>query len=275
MTTDTDVQQQAEQAARHPWVERVGTFGFAAKGFLYVVMGMIAGSVGIGGGGGDASGTGAITQLSQESYGTVLLIGLAFGLAGYTALRVLHVVINPSDEDGLLGIGYRITYAVRAAVYGFLAGFTVKVLLGSGGGGGGGEQSATRTLLELPAGRLLVGGLALVLVGVGVHQLWSAATGGFMQQLEGAEEEARRTGRVLGTIGHAARGILYGTVGVLFGRAAMASDPSQAGGVDEALQTIAGAGAGTAALAALALGLAAYGAFCWAVAFGGTSRKAG
>ncbi len=276
-TTDhdaDDVQDRAEDAARSPWVERLGSMGFFAKGVLYLVVAAIAGSVGFLGGG-EASQTGAISQLAQQSYGTVLLIVLAVGLASYALLRALHVVINPSDEDGLKGIGMRLSYGVRSLIYGGLTAYTIRALAGSSGGGGGSESRLTRQLLDLPGGQLIVGVIALVMLGVGAYQLYSAASHSFMGHLEGASADQRRTARRLGTVGHAGRGVVFGTVGFLFAKAALQSDSSEAGGVDKALQTIASSPAGTVALVVVALSLAAYGLYCCAVGAWGTARNAG
>ncbi len=269
-----DLQDSAESAARSPWVERLGSMGFIAKGVLYVIVAAIAGSVGFVGGG-QASQTGAISQLGQQSFGTVLLIVLAIGLASYTLLRLLHVVINPSGEQGAKGVGMRFTYLVRAVLYGGLTVFTITSLGGGGGGGGGSESKLTRQLLDLPAGRLLVGAVALIMLGVGLYQLYTAATQSFMGHLEGADQRQKHTAKLLGMAGHAARGIVFGTIGVLFARAALQSDSSEAGGVDKALQAISSTPLGTVALVVIAIGLAAYGLFCCAVGAWGTARKAG
>ncbi len=268
------VQDMAEDASRSPWVERLGSLGFFAKGLLYIVSAAIAGSVGFVGGG-EASQTGAISQLGEESYGPVLLAVLAVGLGSYTLLRMLHVVINPSGEDGLKGVGMRISYAARAVLYGGLTLYTVSSLLGSGGGGGGSERRLTGQLLELPAGRFIVAAIALVMLGIAAYELYAAFTQTFMDHLNDATARQRKITKVLGSIGYVARGIVFGTVGVLFGQAALRSDSSEAGGVDKALQTIASSPAGTGVLTVVALGLAAYGLWCWAVGAWGTARKAG
>lgn len=249
--------------------------GLLSHGFLWLVVATIAGSVGFGGGGGEASSTGAISQLSQESYGTVLLAVLAVGLAGYSLLRLLHTFTNPSDEDGLQGIGARISYFVRFLIYGGLTVYTVKQVFGSDSGGGGSESQLTQQLLDLPGGRILVAIVALVMLAIGIHQLYSAVTGDFMDQLKGASARQEQMAKIVGTVGHAARGIVFGTIGILFAQAALQSDSSQAGGVDKALQTISSSPVGTVALTLIAIGLACFGLFVIALATWGNARAAG
>lgn len=272
--TADDIQRGAEKVARQDWVERGGTIGFVAKGFLYISVAGIAGSVGLTGGG-EASQTGAISRLSEESYGTVLLVLLAIGLACHAAMRLLHVLINPSGDDGLKGVGMRVSYLARALLYGGLCVFTVTELFGGDNGGGGSEQRLTGRLLELPGGTIIVAIIALTMLGVGLHQLWQAWSADFMDHLQGATAQQRRRTELVGRIGHAARGVVFGTIGVLFGQAALQSDASEAGGVDAALDAISATPWGTVALALAALGLAAFGLFCWALAAWGTVRHAG
>lgn len=259
------------------WVEKLGSAGFAAKGVLYLTIAAIAGSVGFGsgggGGGGEASQTGAIRQLSQESYGTVILVVLAIGLAGYALLRLVHVWVNPSGEDGAKGVVMRISYLIRAVIYGALTFYTVQILTGGGGGGGGGSQQLTARVLQWPGGQWLVGGAALVLFGVAAFQLKKAVTREYMDQVHvaGTKETAVEWS---GAVGHAARAVLFGTIGVLLAQAALQSDASESGGLGTALQELASTGAGTGLLTAIAVGVAGYGIWCLAMAAWGTTRHA-
>lgn len=271
-----DAKRQARQAARSPWVERLGTWGFASKGVLYLVIAAIAGSVGFASDGEQASQTGAISQLSEQSWGTILLIFLAVGLAGYALLRLLHLFTNPSGEDGGKGIVKRLSYLARFLLYGALTVYTAAELTGGDNGGGDGRSGQlTRQLLDLPAGRLIVAAIAVVMLGVAGFQLKNAWTSDFMSQITKASGSTRRWIEIIGRIGHGARGVVFGTIGVLFVRAAMQADSTEAGGVDKALQTIASSTFGPTLLTLVALGLAAFGLFSLAVARWGTARTAG
>lgn len=80
----TSVTVQAKQAARSPWVERLGTFGWLAKGILYLVMAVLALQVALGTRGGEsADQQGALQELADRPFGAVLLAVMAAGLAGY------------------------------------------------------------------------------------------------------------------------------------------------------------------------------------------------
>lgn len=269
-STSTAFTTAAGQAAAHPWVRRLGKAGFAAKGVLYLAIAATAGSVGLGGG--EASQTGAIEQLGEQSFGTAILVLLAVGLAGYALLRLVHVVVDPSGETGAKGVAMRISYAVRAAVYGGLTWYTVQAIGGSEDGGGQ-EQELTRSVLELPLGSLLVGGAAAALAVVALFQLKKAAGRDVMDQVH-ATGRTRTVTTWAGTIGHAARGVLFGTIAVLLARAATQSDAAESGGLSEAFQELAATPAGTSLLTATAIGVAGYGVWCLAMAVWGTAHRA-
>lgn len=269
-----DAQDGVEDAAASPAVKTMGRLGFAALGLLYITVGLIAGSVGVGTSE-DADSTGAINQLSQNSFGTIILVVLTVGLASYAVLRLIHVVVNPSGEDGAKGAAKRIGYLVQAVVYGSLTIYTIGLLTGGGGGGGGGdsEQSATARALELPFGAWLVGGVALILVAVAITQLKRAITQDFMDQAA-TGGRARALMRWTGTIGHAARAVLFGTIAWLFAQAALRSDSSEAGGTDAAIQELATSAGGTILLLTVALGVVCYGVWCLTMARWGDPRHA-
>jgi hypothetical protein len=67
---------------------------------------------------------------------------------------------------------------------------------------------------------------------------------------------------ILGAIGHVARALALGVVGVLLGTAALASDAARAGGLDAALRLLATTPLGASVLIVVALGFAAFGLFC-------------
>jgi uncharacterized membrane protein len=62
-------------------------------------------------------------------------------------------------------------------------------------------------------------------------------------------------------VGQLARAAALAVVGVLVGSAAVFVDPRRAGGLDAALRSL-GDGPGTTLLIVIAVGFAAYGAFC-------------
>ena len=65
-------------------------------------------------------------------------------------------------------------------------------------------------------------------------------------------------------MGYIAKGVAIVIVGALFGYAAITHEAKKSGGLDQALQTVLEQPFGQAMLVAIALGIAAYGVFCFA-----------
>jgi hypothetical protein len=68
----------------------------------------------------------------------------------------------------------------------------------------------------------------------------------------------------LGQAGYIAKGIAVGIVGALFVWAAISYEPKEVGGLDSALKTLLDQPYGAWLLSAVALGLGAFGVFCFA-----------
>lgn len=75
------------------------------------------------------------------------------------------------DEDGLHGLTLRISYVVRASLYGGLAVITGRqALAGTSSGQQDLERSLTARILDLPAGAAAIALVGFVLIGVGLYQ---------------------------------------------------------------------------------------------------------
>lgn len=251
-----------DHAQQHP-LETLGRVGYAVKGVLYAVLGVLALNAAFGSG--DTEGqAGAFETLAQQPFGSALLWVLVIGLAAYALWRVALAVTDPEGEgDDLEGAGKRAFYVVSAAAYGGLAYTAYKVVSGAGASGGGTEERA-RTLLGLPGGRWIVGVLALGLAGYGVYQFVRAYRASFMDhfRLEGEAARHRDKVRKAGQWGLSARGVVYVLTGAFMAQAALQSDADEAGGLDQALATLQQQPAGPWLLALVAIGFVLYGVYC-------------
>ncbi len=247
---------------RHP-LETLGRVGYAVKGVLYVVLGVLALDAALSSG--DAEGqTGAFETLAQQPFGSALLWVLVVGLAAYALWRVVLAVTDPEGEgDDLEGAGKRVFYVVSAVAYSGLAFTAYNVVSGAGASGGGTEERA-RTLLGLPGGRWIVGALALGLLGYGVYQFVRAYRASFMDhfRLEGPAARHRGAVRKAGQWGLSARGVVYALTGIFMAQAALQSDADEAGGLDQALGTLQQQPYGPWLLALVAVGFVLYGVYC-------------
>ena len=249
------------------WLARTG---LVAKGISFGIVGGLAIALAAGGGGKATSRQGALHSLAGSGLGKVLLVLLALGFAAYAAWRVVQAVAARCDGDEAKEHakvwGKRAGYLGRAAVYAGLTYSTVAIIVGAGGGESQNEKAhrTTATVLDWPAGRWLVGLAGLVIAGVGLWNLYRGLARKFEDKWRTGEMSSaeRRWGGRAGVVGHAARFVVFGLIGVFVVRAALDFDPKDAIGLDGALQKLAHASYGPYLLGLTAAGLVCYGLYC-------------
>lgn len=259
---------QAKQATREasPWIEPLGRLGYAAKGVVYAIVGVLAAQAAFGVGGETTDSQGALQRIVAAPFGKILLGLTAIGLLGYAIWRFVQAFLD-TDNKGSNAKGYavRTGYAIVAVLYLSLAFSAVQIILGSNSGGGSGaEQSWTARLLAQPFGQVLVGLIGAGVIGVGLAQLQKGYTGKFRETLR--LHEMSQTEQIwavrAGRFGYIARGIVFGIIGAFLISAALRADASEARGVGGALAALAAQPFGPWLLGLVALGLIAYAIFC-------------
>jgi hypothetical protein len=255
----------SEQLADTGVVEGGGRLGLAAKGFSYVLIALLAVQVALGRGGEPEDREGALQAVGDEPFGTVLLVLLAAGFAGYALWRFAQAILDRDVEGGgPKGLAKRAGYLGKGLLYAGLCFVCVSILLGSGTGGGD-EKQATARLLDVPLGRWLVGAVgAGFLISAG-YNAFRALTRKFEDDLQTGhlDRSQRRAITVAGVIGHLARTVVFGLVGWFLIKAAWEYDPQEAIGLDGALSKLAAERYGPVLLGIAAAGLFAYGCFCF------------
>ena len=250
------------------WIENFARFGVAAKGVVYLLVGVLTALAAFGQGGKTTGKSGALRTVLEQPFGRVLLGVVALGLLGYVMWRFIQAIKDPDHKgNDTKGILTRVAYAISGLIYLALSVYAITLVVGggssgSGGGGGGGRQSLVAKLLAQPFGQWLVGLVALIIIGQGAYQLYRAYSEKFMKRIKSLhlDHNVQRTVKVVGKIGYVARGVVLGIVGYLFMRAAIESNSSQAGGTEEAFSFLQNTG-GSLLLGVVAVGLAAYGVF--------------
>lgn len=274
--SDDDVGSDAAEhfIRRHPGVVRFARVGWAAKGVVYLLTGFLAFTVAANphGGSSDSSGqadpSGAVSTIAQQSYGTILLWPMALGLFLYAAWRIVTVLL-PAELDGH-AVLRRIGYSVSALTYVALGLTAVSLARRPGSSGGNGSQQDsqvtkfTRSVMEWPAGRWLVGLAGVVVVGIGLYFLWKAISASFEKELEHRKigPFSWQTIRTMGRVGWIGRAVMMGLIGVFVTRAAIRFDPDEARGLDDSLRRVADSTIGMFLVLVVAAGLTLYGAFC-------------
>jgi hypothetical protein len=270
----------AREVATNRWIEWLARLGYATRGLLYIVVGVMSVLLVFGAGGGTTDKTGAIAVLGEQAYGKALLVLVAIGLVGYSLWGFVRAIADPLGRGtGLKALAERGGYAVSGIVYGALIFPTVRLILGAGSGSVNGETEkwTTAWLLAQPMGQWLVGIAGLVTIIGGLGQAHMAGTAGFMKDFKFSKtnEGEQRTARTVGRIGHAARAVVFTLFGFFLLRAALLTNPDEAEGLDGTLHAILQQRYGPWLLGVVALGLISFGVFsllcvrwirCWSPA---------
>ncbi|TWP53161.1 DUF1206 domain-containing protein [Lentzea tibetensis] len=218
--------------------------------------------------GGDeqADSKGAVSELAQTSFGPFLLWVLVIGLACFAVWQFL-----------LAGVGYwyihkkrkRITKRIGAAARGITASAIAIAAFkyataGSSGDSTEQQQTLTAKVLAMPGGQLLVGAVAIGILVIA----FVIARKGVKKSFEEDLDMSRAPGWIepVGRAGWIAKGVAYGVIGILVGLAAFYADAEQSGGMDKALHTVVEQPYGAFLLTAVALGMAAFGVYCFVAA---------
>lgn len=253
------------------WIETYARIGIAAKGLVYVLVGILAAISIFGASSSEGSNNGrkgALQLILEQPFGQILLGLTILALLGYVVWRMIQTFKDP-DRNGndTEGIMKRAGFFISGLIYLFFAFSGIRMLLpalssSSGGDNGGGRQLLVAKALEQPFGQWLVAIGAALVIGKGIFQLYKAYSGKFNKRIkeEDMSERERKTYFQAGRIGYAARGVVLGILGYFLVQAALKANPSEAEGTEGALQFLSMSG-GPYLMALVAIGLACYGAF--------------
>jgi len=245
----------------------LGRCGFAAKGAVYVLIGVAASRAALGMGDETIDSKGALGRIMEMPFGSWLLGAVAVGLLGYTIWRVVQALLDTEHKGSeLKGLWARGSYLLSAAIYATLTLAAVRLLIDAGAESGNAEGSTqdwTARLLEQPFGPWLVALVGLGLIGSAGFQLIRAGTADFRNRLQTSSMSPREQDVAVwaGRFGHIARGATFATMGFFLVLAAFRQNPGEAKGLAGALNSLAEQPYGPLLLGAVATGLALYGVY--------------
>jgi hypothetical protein len=250
-----------ERFVRSDGFEWLSRMGFAARGVVYIIIGILAIKLALGNGGTSANQQGALRAIAAQPFGNVLLILVAIGLGGYALWRLFRGLLGHGPEGSDSGID-RVAALASGVVYAGLCAIAVEILLGSGTSSGG-TQKTTAGVFGWPAGTWLVAIAGVVLIGVGLFQGYRGISKDFLKDSKTEEMSpgTRRWIQRIGTLGHLARMVVFCLVGAFLIHAAVDYNPTQAVGLDGALAKIDHASYGPLLLGVVTAGLVAFGVY--------------
>lgn len=234
--------------------------GLLARGVVYFVIGLLALELALGEGGSTTDQQGAMKAIAGQSYGKVLLVLLAIGLAGYALWRLVRAAVGHGAEqrddtsDRIAALASGITYVALCVV-------AVDILVGAGSSSSSQKaKETTAGVLGWSGGTVLVAAAGLALIGVAIYQAYKGISRNFVEDAKTGEmsRSVRKTYTAVGVFGLVARAVVFALVGYGILKAAIDYDPKEAVGLDGALRKLTETGFGPWLLGIVAVGLAGF-----------------
>lgn len=224
-----------DQLTRLDWLARAG---YLARGIVYVLLGYFAWKTRSRD---SQSPEGVFDRIAEMPAGKTLLFVLVAGLLAYGVYKLMSSLLD-TDAKGhdAKGTAARVGIAAGGIAYLSMAWAATQVATGArAGSNGGGGQEAAGTLLDWPAGWLL---LAAVGVGFLVAAAWQAKDAVKMDFMKHVAPGAPAFTATLGRIGYAARALVFALVGWSLVQSALSGREGEARDLGGVLADLSGSG---------------------------------
>ena len=264
----------AHRATQSDLFKKLTKVGFIGYGLLHLALAWVAAQIALGEGAQEGDQSGALHKLAEQPFGKVLLWFTLICLVALALWQAALAIWGHRDVQGKERIWERVASAARVVIYAALAWTAGKVLTGAPSSSADQQQEATAGIMAKPAGAWLVGLIGLGVLAFGAGMIWYGWKRKFERKLNfgTAAPKTRKTAIRAGQVGYIAKGVAFGIVGILLLQAAVTNDPGKSRGLDAALHTLAAQPYGKFLLLAVALGVAAFGVYCF---FQARYRKVG
>lgn len=247
-----------------PWLSWVFRCGIVAEGVIYLLIGGLA-LVGAFDTAKRPSGSGgAMSKLAHVPLGREMLVLLALGLAAFVLWQLVLAVLDPECREArwsIRRVALRIHHFWNAALHCVLVGIAVSQLLGLNHDPDHGktQEHLTAIAMQLPGGAWLLGGIGIGIVVFALAQWILACRPQNDTRMDLSGTPLRRPILVLLVLGYVARGVLFGLIGAFLIHAAWLHHPNQVAGISGVLESMRHQIYGQWLLAAVAVGLIAFG----------------
>lgn len=250
-------------------IEQIARFGYAIKGVVYLIVGLLAMPVALGVASNTASTHDVLRIIVTQPLGKFLLTVVAVGLISYAFWRFVQALVDP-EHQGKKAKRFilRLGYAISGASYAGLAFSAVQIIFGVPSTSSW-KHDFSAVLLAQPFGQWLVGIIGVLVLGVGIAWTYVAFTDGFRQRLQLTKmtNTQIKWAMGIGRFGVTARSCAFGLIGLLLIQAAIQSDPDEVKGLGGALQELAAEPFGQLLLVALSVGIVAYAIYLFILAW--------
>ena len=255
----------ASRAAGNPLLEGLARDGFIGYGVVHILFAWLALQIAFGKSSGAGDQAGALHELTGQPYGRYLVIAIIIGLVAMALWQALEAAVGHRADRGKERVFERIASGARAVLYAYLAWTGYKVVTAAKSNAGDQSESATAKLMSSSGGRWLVALIGVAVLAIGIGMVIYGLIQRFFKHMmtERMDARTRKVAKILGVTGYAAKGVAYAITGGLVIAAAVTFDPDKARGLDAALRALAEQPYGGLLLTLVAIGIAAFAAFCF------------
>ena len=251
----------------HPWLKQYILLGYAAKGTIYFLIGILAIEAAILPERKAAGTYTALKHLSGQPLGSILLCLLAITLTGYVWRRLLQAVIYPGHTSKLspMALVQRLGYIISSISYGGVALSALNIVFGLDKYNHN-IKHLVKNLFEQPIGVwiVLIGGIGVL--GVGISYLYGAYSGSYICDFVLSRPRLESYVQFIGKVGVATRGIVFMVTGLCLIQAAILSNADLAGGLQNAFHVLEQQPLGWLWLVLIGSGFIAYGIYMFVAA---------
>lgn len=237
--------------------------GLFAKGTVYLLLGILTAAAGLhlfGKSESSADKSGVFELVSHQAGGKILLGLIAIGLICYCIWRLIQVFADKENKGyGKKGLAIRTRYLLSAIAYGAVAYQVVQMVISDDPGSGDSFQKMASELLNKPYGQWLIGLGGLILAGIGIYQIYYGYSEKYRRHVN--QVGGKDFLLIAGKVGYMARGVVWLLLAWLLLKAALHANPGEAGDTSKAFSFVSDMSYGSYSIAAIGIGLIAYGVF--------------
>lgn len=252
-------------------IKTMARTGFVAKGIVYGIIGVLTFKAAFDMGGQKAGQMQVLEFLEKQTFGNILLILMALGLASYAAWRFIQAVKDPENiGNDKKGKAKRTGFFFSGLLYLGIAVLAALKAFGSSKGSSGSSGSTQQSsFLASETGLWILGIIGAGIIIAGIFQFVKAYKNDYYKKLGLAslgDEKKRESIKKTAEFGLSARGVILLIIGFFAIKAAVNSNPSEIKTTQEAFSFIQESAYGPWLMGLVAAGLVAYAIYMFLVA---------
>lgn len=256
----------AETANISPFVKPIAIAGLIAKGFVYCLLGVFAFMAAFNLNGQSEEKTKSSDLFGfvyEQTGGLIILAVIALGLICYSLWRGMQTFMDTEEKGKTTkGLAIRLRYFFSGLLYASLAAIAIKLLFTGEKDSSDSNQGMAEELMSKPFGAWLVAIAGVCFAAIGIYQIVYGLSDKHKKHTTKAKGLVEQKPLLIaGMIGYISRGLVWLIIAWLFIKAALNSNPSEAGDTSKAFSFLSEASYGSYLLAATGLGLICYGLF--------------